>query len=133
MGEYICIDEFDIENDVFEITNFGDEDVSFVIFNSCVASRLQLDRCYQRIIKICIIGIFANQNQVLVGQKDQQEFWITNKNLECDSDPIKTDHIVLKKSKIISTGCTPSVLILSTALPNHTPLLIGFDGKFVFS
>ena len=32
MGEYICIDEFDIENDVFEITNFGEEDVSFDLF-----------------------------------------------------------------------------------------------------
>ena len=45
---------------------------------------------------------------------------------------MRTDHIVLKKSKIISTGCTPTVLMLSTALSNHVPFLIGFDGKFVF-
>ena len=33
MSEYICIDEFDIENDVFEITNSAEEDVSVYFFH----------------------------------------------------------------------------------------------------
>ena len=79
--ENICIDGFDIENDLFEIRPSDSDD-------------------------ICITGLFINENQLLVGKNnDQESFWMVGADLSCDDNQMKTDRIVIQNAKIASSIC----------------------------
>ena len=58
-------------------------------------------------IKICITGLFVNDNQLLFGKNsDQKSFWIVSDNFSCADDPMETDGIVIQNSKVVSSFCT---------------------------
>ena len=97
--ENICIDGFDIQNDLFEIRPSDPND-------------------------ICITGLFINENQLLVGKNnDQESFWMVGADLSCDDSQMKTDRIVIQNSKVASSICeTPGKLRFTTGGPSHDSL-----------
>ena len=113
--ENICIDGFDIQNDLLEIRPSDSDD-------------------------ICIIGLFINENQLLVGKNnDQESFWMVGADLSCDDSQMKTDRIVIQNAKVASSICESpgfgwpcihfrdDLECLGTSLSTMTHFLLTYD------
>ena len=79
--EKYCLDDiadFDVANDRIELLNSNSDGVSFKseYLNSSFI-----------IFKVCITGLYFNDNQILVGKNnDQESFWMEIDHVRCDED-----------------------------------------------
>ena len=76
---------------------------AYVMLNFAHESEIMISKN----IKICITGLFVNENQFHFGKNsDQESFWISSDDNACVDDHMKTDGIVIQDFKVVSSVCT---------------------------